>query len=224
MASQSPSNETGPPVDDQASSTGDVRSRPARTSKPALKPDGGHARSLIDTTGPEPDARIEGIRLTIGVIGGTHGVHGELKLKLLTDHPEHLSTIRKVYLGESDTPIGLTGVRFHGDQALIQLDGVSSPEEGKLLGGLKVRIDGSDALPLEEGEYFLYQLIGLVAVTSDGTVIGNVIDILETGAHDVLTIRPDGGSDILVPNHPRYVLEIAPERNQIVIDLPVYSS
>ena len=230
MRSKSPLNQSVTPVDNQSSSTGDVRSprvrRPAgaRKVKPERKPGGASAKSLIETPGPAPDANVEGIRLTIGVIGGTHGVQGELKLKLLTDHPEHLSTIRTVYLGDSDSPTGLTSVRFQGDQALIQLEGVLSPEEGKLLGGLKVRIAGSDALPLEEGEYFLFQLIGLSAVTSDGTAIGTVTDILETGAHDVLAIRPETGPDILVPNHPRYVLDIAPQRNQIVIDLPVYTS
>ncbi len=230
MGSNTPANEPGTPVDDRASSTGDIRSRrtrkPARAGngKPVRKPARANARSLIETPGPDPDANLEGIRLTIGVIGGTHGVQGELKLKLLTDHPEHLATIRKVYLGESDTPTTLLGVRFQGEGALIQLEGVSSPEDGKPLGGLKVRIDGTDAKPLDEGEYFLFQLIGLAAVASDGTAIGTVTDILETGAHDVLTIRPETGPDFLVPNHPRFVLEIAPERNEIVIELPVYAS
>lgn len=230
MGSKTPPNQSGTPVDGQPSSTGGVRSprvrKPVgtRKAKPERKPGGASAKSLIETPGPDPDASVEGIRLTIGVIGGTHGVQGELKLKLLTDHPEHLSTIRKVYLGASDASTNLTSVRFQGDQALIRLEGVSTPEEGKLLGGLKVRIAGSDALPLEEGEYFLFQLVGLAAITTDGTAIGTVTDILETGAHDVLTIRPETGPDILVPNHPRYVLDIAPQRNQIVIDLPVYTS
>ncbi|MBA2468152.1 MAG: 16S rRNA processing protein RimM [Chloroflexia bacterium] len=221
MASETSSNESSAPVDNQASSTGDSRPRQAT---PRQKPARTKSRSLIDTAGPDPDATLDRIKLTVGVIGGTHGVQGELKLKLLTDHPEHLSTISQVFLGASDEPTNLLGVRFHGDQALIQLEGVSSPEQGKLLGGLKVRIAGSDAKPLEEGEYFLFQLIGLAAVTSGGEPIGTVTDILETGAHDVLTIKPESGPDILVPNHPRFVLEIAPERNEIVIDPPVYAS
>ncbi len=196
----------------------------ARKNSPARNPRRSAAKSLIDTTGPDPDASLEGIRLTIGVIGGTHGVQGELKLKVLTDHPEHLASIRTVYLGDSDTPLALESVRFQGDQGLIRLEGITTPEQGRLLGGLKVRIDGTDAKPLEEGEYFLFQLIGLAAVTSEGDPIGTVTDILETGAHDVLTIRPPSGPDILVPNHPRFVLDIAPQHNRIVIELPVYAS
>ncbi len=222
-STQTPEAEAAPASD---VSTAKPVSKPPRTRKTvaARKAERPAARTLIDTVGPDPGASLDGIRLTIGVIGGTHGVTGELKLKLLTDHPEHVTTIRKVYLGDSDTSTVLESVRFQGEQALIHLQGVTTPEQGKLLGGLKVRIDGTDAKPLEEGEYFLFQLIGLAAVTGDGEPIGTVTDILETGAHDVLTIRPASGPDILVPNHPRFVLDIAPQRNEIVIELPVYVS
>jgi 16S rRNA processing protein RimM len=180
------------------------------------------SKALIQTPGPAPDDTLASIKLTIGVIAGTHGVNGELKLKLLTDHPEHLPTIRSVYLGESDEPTAVKGFRFQGDQGLIHLDGIDNPEDGKRLGGLKVRIVGSDAAPLEEGEYFLFQLIGLTAETESGERLGVVSDLLETGAHDVLVIQPDSGEEILVPNHPEYVREVVPDEGRIVVVPPVY--
>lgn len=188
------------------------RSRPARV------------RALIETAGPEPQSNLDDVKLVVGVIGGTHGVQGELKLKLLTDHPDHLQTVSTVYLGDSDTPVGVSGLRFTADQAIIHLEGVNSPEEARALGGLKVRIAGKDAKPLEEGEYFLFQLIGLQAVDGDGQTIGVVTDLMETGAHDVLVIRNESGSDLLVPNHPQYVHEISPDEGKIVIEPPVYDS
>lgn len=217
------------PVDEPESVTGNSRSpgESASVNGPVRQIRKKRLRQrskLIDTAGPDPGSSLEDVKLAIGVIAGTHGVNGELKLKLLTDHPEHLSTVQTVYLGDSDRPTRLLGVRFHGNQALITLDGVSTPESGKLLGGLKVRIAGADVRPLEEGEYFLFQLIGLQATTGQSAAIGVVTDIIETGAHDVLVITPDAGPDILVPNHPQYVREIAPEHGRIVIELPVYSS
>jgi 16S rRNA processing protein RimM len=164
------------------------------------------------------------VRLTIGVIAGTHGVNGELKLKVLTDHPEHIPTLEHVYLGVSETPTRLLGARPHGDQMLIHLDGINTPEEGKKLGGLKVRIAATDAKPLDPDEYFIYQLIGLEARTETGNVLGTVTDLIETGAHDVLVISASATPDLLVPNHPSFVVEIAPERNLIVIRPPVYQS
>jgi 16S rRNA processing protein RimM len=216
------------PLDQQASTdsarTGEPRAgSPSRVRSTNPRRRTGGPRRLSQTRGPEPSTSLDDVRLAIGTIGGTHGVRGELKLKLLTDRPEHLTTIRRVYLGSSDEPIQVNGLRFHGDDALISLAGVDNPEEGKKLGGLTVRIAGSDAKPLEEGEYFLFQLIGLRAETEDGTEVGEVTDLLETGAHDVLVIQPtQGGEDILIPNHPEYVVATEPEAGRIIVRVPVY--
>ena len=211
------------PVDESPSSTGVSRSRTRRRTPVAAAPRKRRGvRTLIETSGPTPDQDISDIKLTIGVIAGTHGVHGELKLKLLTDHPEHLPNIRTVFLGESEEPTEVVGFRFQGDQGLITLAGTDSPEEGKKLGGLKVRILGSDAAPLAEGEYFIFQLIGLTAETPTGEAIGTVTDLIETGAHDVLVISTLAGGDVLVPNHPSYVHQVSPAEGRIVLELPVY--
>lgn len=183
------------------------------------------SRPLIETRGPKPDSTLSDVRLTIGRIAGTHGVTGELKLKLITDTPEHLRTIEEVYLGDATEPTRLLGIRMQHDQALIRLDGVTTPEAGKRLGGLNVRIAGTDARPLEDDEYFIFQLIGLRAIQPDGTPVGTITDIMETGTHDVLVIRPTaGGDDLLVPNHPEFVKDIAPEEGRIVLIPPVYPS
>jgi 16S rRNA processing protein RimM len=212
---QSPTPTTGEP---ESGSPSRVRTiNPRRRS--------GGPRKLIQTKGPEPASSLEDVRLAVGTIGGTHGIHGELKLKLLTDQPDHLKTISQVYLGNSDEPVKLLNVRFQGDAALITLEGVNSPEEGKKLGGLTVRIAGSDARPLEPGEYFLFQLIGLHAVTEEGENVGEVSDLMETGANDVLVIQPaTGGEDILIPNHPEYVTSIEPEAGRIVVRIPRYAN
>jgi 16S rRNA processing protein RimM len=180
-------------------------------------------RRLGETRGPDPHTPLQDVKLAAGTIGGAHGIHGEMKLHLLTDHPEHLATIRQVFLGNSDEPVNLLGVRFHADGALIRLEGIDSPEAAQPLGGLTLRIRATDAKPLEPGEYFLFQLIGLVAHDETGAEIGTVSDLMETGAHDVLVIRPvQGGEDILVPNHPEYVISIDPEHQRIDLRLPVY--
>ena len=149
-----------------------------------------------------------------------------MKLRVLTDDPEHLSTIGTVYLGERNVPIVLRSIRFVNEGALIKLEGTDTPEDAALLSGLAVKIAGSDARPLAEGEYFLFQLIGLKAFLEDETPVGTVTDLIETGANDVLVIgeRPDSSSELLVPNHPEFVLEISPEKERIVIRPPVYAN
>lgn len=147
-------------------------------------------------------------------------------MRVLTDHPDHLQTVQTVYLGERDTPIGLERIRFTNEGALIKLEGTDSPEDASRLSGLAVKIAGSDAQPLEEGEYFLFQLIGLTVESEDGDPVGTVTDLIETGAHDVLVIdeRPDSPDQLLIPNHPEFVLEIDPEAGRMVVRPPVYEN
>lgn len=225
---QTPANKGSTGTDPAGASAGATSRSPRRRAGPKKslrQRTGVGSRALIDTSGPSPTASLSEIRLTIGTIGGTHGIDGELKLRLLTDQPDHLPTISQVFLGDSDAPTWLEHVRFHGDLALIKLEGIDSPEHGKALGGLPVRIAGEDARPLEANEYFLFQLIGLRAVEEDGSDVGLVTDLIETGAHDVLVITPPGGdraSQILVPNHPEFVKRIAPEEGVVDVRLPQY--
>jgi 16S rRNA processing protein RimM len=188
------------------------------------------ARRLIDTAGPDPAAAIDDVRLTVGVIVGSHGVQGELRMSLQTDDPDNLLDIERIYLGDTDEPVALEGIRFHGEGALIFLAGIETPEQAKALRGTPVRIAGGDARPLEPGEHFYYQLIGLKAVTPDGARLGEVVDIIETGAHDVLVIAPEGSrasrspaNEVLIPYHASYVLDVDTEGGTITVIKPVYS-
>lgn len=182
------------------------------------------ARKLIETRGPNPDAPVASVRLTVGTIVGTHGTEGELKVRLSTDEPDHLATLTRVYIGDEEEPRRLLSLRFNNEQALIRVAGITTPEAGQKVRGQRVRIAGSDARPLEPGEYFLYQLIGLVAYDAEGERVGIVSDLMETGAHDVLVITPGRGPDILVPNHPEYVMAINPAAGRMTVRLPVYDA
>ncbi|MDQ3043615.1 MAG: ribosome maturation factor RimM [Chloroflexota bacterium] len=179
-------------------------------------------RRLIETTGPDPNTPLSEVRLTVGTLVGTHGVDGELKVRLATDDPDHLQYIKQVFVGTEPRARRLHGSRMHGEMALIRLQGVSTPEQGALLRGQPLRIRGSDARPLEPGEYLLYQLIGLDAVDEAGGSLGKVVDLMETGTHDVLVIAPEDGPDLLVPNHPEYVLDVQPTAGRMTVRPPVY--
>ena len=155
--------------------------------------------------------------MSVGVILGAHGVHGELKLRLTTDDPDHLSTIEAVYLGDEERSRRLVSLRGHGEQAIIRLAGVDSPEQASALRGVPVRIAGVDVKPAVPGEFFLYQLIGLTAYDEGGSELGRVTDLIETGAHDVFVISPRTGPDLLIPNHPDFVPSIDPSGGTMVV-------
>jgi 16S rRNA processing protein RimM len=178
---------------------------------------------LIESAGPEPDAPLDRIFLTIGTVVGTHGIAGELKVRPVTDQPEQFEHLTSVYVGEEPRPRKVQNVRFHSGNVLLKLRGISNPEEGAGFRGQAIRISGKDAIPLEEGEFLLYQLIGLDAFDEAGNRIGKSVDLIETGARDVFVIRPeDGGADILLPNIEDVVLEIVPSERRMVVRLLEY--
>lgn len=188
------------------------------TDKPKRQPVGPQKIGpLGQTAGPDPDAPLSKVRLAVGTIVGAHGVEGELKMRLSTDDPEHLLTIKHVYLDDATRARTLLGVRFHAGMALIKLHGVWNREAAQALRGSVVRIAGKDARPLEPGEFYLYQLIGLDVFNDAGEKLGTVTDLIETGANDVLVIAPaGGGKEFLLPNIPEYVPTIDPANRRLV--------
>ena len=172
---------------------------------------------LAETAGPEPDVPLRKVRLAVGVIVGAHGVDGEMKMRLSTDDPEHLRTIKHVYLDDAPRARTLLGIRFHAGMALIKLHGVWTREAAQELRGAVVKIAGKDARPLEPGEFYLYQLVGLEVFNEAGERLGTVTDIMETGANDVFVITPlDGGKELLLPNVPDFVPVIDPANRRLV--------
>lgn len=200
-----------------------VPRQPRSASRPALPVAPITSRPLIETDGPDPDAPLHAVRLTIGTIAGTHGVDGELKLRLATDDPDQLRRLKRIYIGDEELPRRLRGVRFHQGMALILVAGITTADQGRALFRQPVRIAGADARPLAPGEFYYYQVIGISAFDEAGALIGTVADILETGANDVFVIRPEGGGpEILLPNIPEVILELDTAGKRMVIRPLVY--
>jgi len=163
------------------------------------------------------------VRLAIGTIIGMHGTGGELKLRLATDEPDQLRRLKRIYVGDDPDPRRLLGVRFHKGMALIRIGGVTRPEHGESLRGQVVRISGRDARPLEPGEFYYYQVIGLTVFDELGEEVGVVSDIMETGANVVFVVTPNGGGkEILLPNIPDVVLDLRPAERRMVVRPQVY--
>lgn len=193
---------------------------PAAASGPARPGTPYTPQPLIASQGPDPDTPVDQVRLAIGVVIGVHGVKGELKVRPLTDDPEQFEIIKQLYVGEEPGPRRVRGARFHAGNVLLRLAGIVTPEAGNQLKGAVLRVPGAAVRPLEEGEFFLYQLIGLEARTEAGEMLGLVVDLMETGATDVIVIEDQGTKEqILLPNLPNVVLDIDPERGVMTVRL-----
>src|SRR5690606_33128124 len=90
--------------------------------------------------------------------------------------------------------------RPHGGLFIVKLAGVSDRDAAEALRGVLVQVPREDAVPLPEGSYYVFDLVGCDVVTTEGTLLGQIADVLQTGANDVYQVRDDTtGKEILLP-------------------------
>ena len=100
---------------------------------------------------------------------------------------------------------------------MLKLKGVDTPEQAEDLRDCALHVPEADLHPLPEGEYYRFQVIGLLAVTRDGDEVGRVTEVLETGGNDVYLIKGSGG-ERLVPALPQFVSEIDLEAGRMIVE------
>lgn len=163
--------------------------------------------------------------LLIGEILRPHGVNGEVRMRVLTHHPEHLAELETVYLARRPdstqvTPYELEHVRMHQGYALLTLKGVNDRDKADLLRQLSVLVAMEDAIPLDEGEVYLYQLIGLEVKLESGERLGEITEVLETGANDVYIVKSPQYGEVLIPATDQTILHIDVESASMIVKLP----
>jgi 16S rRNA processing protein RimM len=139
-------------------------------------------------------------RIALAAVAGAHGVKGELRLKLFSESVESLSRQQMLYIGGAERR--LLHLRDAGKVAVARLEGVSDRSAAEALRGALVEIPRSALPPLEDGEYYHADLIGLRAVDRDGNALGKVVGVENYGAGDLLEIEDSQSKRSLIPFKP----------------------
>ena len=136
-------------------------------------------------------------RVALAAVAGAHGVKGEVRLKLFTDSAAGLASHKRVFIGGAEHR--LTDVRDGGKTAVARFEGVADRSAAEALRGQLVEVHRSALPPLEEGEYYYADLIGLSCVDREGHAAGTVIAVENFGAGDLLEIELPDGRKSLIP-------------------------
>jgi len=138
--------------------------------------------------------------LVIGRILKPHGVRGEVRVEILTELPERFNWLEEAYIGnENPIPRKIEGIRFHKSWVLLKLEGCNNRDSANGLRSQMVQVPEDEGLPLEEGEYYLYQLIGLQVYEEDGGKLGVISEVIETKANNVFVVK-NADDEILLPD------------------------
>lgn len=144
----------------------------------------------------------EPLYLVVGRIGRPHGVRGEVEVDVWTDFPARFQPGTTLLIGRPDvpdpSPVTVLSSRPHQDRLLVRLSHASDRSAAALLTGMMLLVPTAAAMPLDADTFYHHQLVGLVAVLADGAELGAVVEVMETGATDVLVVRGEGG-EVLLP-------------------------
>ena len=135
-------------------------------------------------------------RSALAAVAGAHGVKGELRLKLFTDSVENLARHKRVVIGGVERKLEV--VRPGSTGAIARIAGIADRAAAEALRGSLVEVERSALPPIEEGEYYHADLIGLPCVDAGGGELGRVVAVENYGAGDLLEVkRPDGKSSLI---------------------------
>ena len=162
--------------------------------------------------------------VAVARVAKPRGVKGEVACDLLTDFPERfdwLEEVVAVFPGGERRRLKLEGHWLHGDRVVLKLEGFDSPEASAALAGCELAVPESEAVELEEGEFYDWQLEGCRVETVGGEEVCTVREVLHTGGEaPVLVIRDERGRENLVPLAESICVEIDVGAKLIRVDAP----
>ena len=159
--------------------------------------------------------------LEIGQIVNTFGIKGMVKIKPFTDDINRFDRLKKIYISNKNEKkeYQIQEVKYHKNMVLMKLEGVDTPEQADLLRQSYLLVDRADEEPLEEGVYYIVDLLGLEVYTDDNKLLGKVDDIFNTGSNDIYVVKDEMGKQILLPGIPDVLKNVDLEKGRITVHL-----
>lgn len=157
--------------------------------------------------------------LQVGVITQTHGVRGEVKVFPTTDDAARFKKLKHVMLdtGKETLPLEIESVKFFKQFVILKFKGFDNINDIERYKRCPLLIERENAVPLEEGEYFIADMIGMKVITDEGKNFGILKDVMETGANDVYVIEHPSEGEVLVPAIKECILDVDIENRQMKI-------
>ncbi|HEX8997320.1 MAG TPA: ribosome maturation factor RimM [Ktedonobacterales bacterium] len=145
----------------------------------------------------------------VGEIVGVFGVHGELKVRPLSDFPERFSVGGALYLGDKHEPHTITSARLRPGSHILALSGIESATDAERLRGQRLYVPASELAPLASDQFYQHDMLGLKVEHINGAALGVIVDILNTGASDIYVVRDETtGAEHMLPAVKEFIKQV----------------
>ena len=160
-------------------------------------------------------------RLKVGVVTSVHGIKGEVKVFPTTDDSRRFKKLKQVYLdtGKEMLPLEIEGVKFFKQMVILKFKGYDRIEDIMGFKGKNLYVTRENAVRLKKDEYFIADLIGMKVYTEDEAYLGELTEVITTGANDVYTVRMENGKDVLIPAIAQCILDVDVEHETMQVHL-----
>jgi len=136
----------------------------------------------------------------VGIVLKPQGIKGEIKVKSISPDPERFYDLGHVYIdSETVRKYIIENIRISGGFVFLKFSAVNSRNEAEELRGKEILVSQDQLIILDQGEYFVHDLIGCTVTDEDGQLIGEVIDIMKQSSNDIYVIKDKQAKEHLIP-------------------------
>ena len=159
--------------------------------------------------------------LQVGAVTSTHGLAGEVKVFPTTDDPKRFRKLKYVLVdtGNGMKELEVAGVKFFKQMVILKFRGHDRIEDVMGYKGKPLFVTRENAVKLKKNEYFIADLIGMQVFTEDGGLLGELTDVLQTGANDVYEVSMDDGRKVLIPAIRQCILDVDTAGEKMTVHL-----
>ncbi len=159
--------------------------------------------------------------LKVGVITSTHGIRGEVKVFPTTDDIQRFTYLKECVIdtGKQQIPVEVEGCKFFKNLAILKFKEFQSIDEVEKYKGAGLWVTREHAVPLEEGEFYIADIIDAEVYEENGEYLGRLTEVLETGANDVYVVKLESGKELLIPAIPQCILDVDTEQPRVTVRL-----
>ncbi len=159
--------------------------------------------------------------LRVGVISSTHGIKGEVKVFPTTDDMNRFKKLKNIILdtGKEQLNLEIENVKFFKQFTILKFKGFDNINDIEKYKGKDLYVTRENAVPLEEHEFFICDLIDCIGYEEDGNELGRLTEVMQTGANDVFVFQTANGKEVLVPYIEQCVRKIDIESKRIELSL-----
>ncbi len=169
---------------------------------------------------------VIGKEVTLGKVGAVYGIKGWLKIHSFTDDSEAILDYFpwSLKLGNNKQSVEITDWRKHNNGLVVKVAGIDDRDIAQKLVGSEIFVNEEALVELPEGDFYWRDLMGMTVITDKGYDLGQVSDIMETGANDVLVVKANlkdgfGKKERLIPYlMDQVILSVSKENKQICVD------